>query len=121
MALTRAHYAALIVVSDPERGTSPVTRAILESADPRLMAASHRLEAWLEVPVHVLTWRERQGRIDGAEDRRSGSTKLTFVQQVAAADVVIAEHEEPPAPGAAPEGAHRRRLRRRMQHVAHAE
>ena len=42
-------YVALIVVSDPDDGgTSPVTRAILESADPRLMAASHRLEAWLE-------------------------------------------------------------------------
>ena len=48
MALTRARYAALIVVSDPDGGTSPVTRAIIESADPRLTAAPHRLETWLE-------------------------------------------------------------------------
>ena len=48
MALTRARYAVLIVVSDPESGASPVTRAIVESADPRLTVASHRLEAWLE-------------------------------------------------------------------------
>jgi DNA helicase-4 len=48
VALTRARYAALIVVSDPESGASPVTRAVVESADPRLTVASHRLEAWLE-------------------------------------------------------------------------
>ena len=48
VALTRARYAALIVVSDPDDGTSPVTRAIIESADPRLTAASNPLEAWLE-------------------------------------------------------------------------
>ena len=48
VALTRARYAALIVVSDPDGGGSPVTRAIIESADPRLTAASHPLEAWLE-------------------------------------------------------------------------
>ena len=48
VALTRARYAALIVVSDPDGGTSPVTRAIIESADPRLTAASNPLEAWLE-------------------------------------------------------------------------
>ena len=48
VALTRARYAALIVVSDPDDGTSPVTRAIIESADPRLTAASNPLEAWLD-------------------------------------------------------------------------
>ena len=48
MALTRARYAALIVVSDPDGGTSPVTRAIIENADPRLTATSNPLEAWLE-------------------------------------------------------------------------
>ena len=48
MALTRARYAALIVVSDPDDGISPVTRAIIESEDPRLTVASHPLEAWLE-------------------------------------------------------------------------
>ena len=54
VALTRARYAALIVVSDPDGRTSPVTRAILESADPRLTATSHRLAAWLEpVPQSV--------------------------------------------------------------------
>ncbi len=45
VALTRARYAALIVVSDPDAGTSPVTRAIIESADPRLTAASNPLDA----------------------------------------------------------------------------
>ena len=54
VALTRARYAALIVVSDPDGGASPVTRAIIESADPRLTAASNPLEAWLEpVPEAV--------------------------------------------------------------------
>ena len=54
VALTRARYAALIVVSDPDGRTSPVTRAIIESADPRLTAASDPLEAWLEpVPESV--------------------------------------------------------------------
>ena len=48
VALTRARYAALIVVSDPDGGASPVTRAIIESTDPRLTAASNPLEAWLE-------------------------------------------------------------------------
>ena len=48
VALTRARYAALIVVSDPDRGASPVTRAIIESADPRLSATPYRLDAWLE-------------------------------------------------------------------------
>ena len=48
VALTRARYAALIVVSDPEGGASPVTRAIIESEDPRLTATSNPLEAWLE-------------------------------------------------------------------------
>ena len=48
VALTRARYAALIVVSDPDDGASPVTRAIIESTDPRLTVASHPLEAWLE-------------------------------------------------------------------------
>ena len=48
VALTRARYAALIVVSDPDGGTSPVTRAIIENADPRLTATSNPLEAWLE-------------------------------------------------------------------------
>lgn len=48
VALTRARYAALIVVSDPDGGASPVTRAIIESADPRLTAAENPLEAWLE-------------------------------------------------------------------------
>ena len=53
-ALTRARYAALIVVSDPDGRTSPVTRAILESADPRVTAASDPLAAWLEpVPESV--------------------------------------------------------------------
>ena len=55
VALTRARYAALIVVSDPKRGTSPVTRAIIESADPRLSATSHRLEAWLEPVREAIT------------------------------------------------------------------
>ncbi len=49
VALTRARYAALIVVSDPDGGASPVTRAIIESADARLTAAaSNLLETWLE-------------------------------------------------------------------------
>ena len=48
VALTRARYAALIVVSDPDGGASPVTRAIIESADPRLTVASNPLKAWLE-------------------------------------------------------------------------
>ena len=48
VALTRARYAALIVVSDPDDGASPLTRAIIESADPRLTVASHPLDAWLE-------------------------------------------------------------------------
>ena len=48
VALTRARYAALIVVSDPDGVTSPVTRAIIESADPRLTAAANPLQAWLE-------------------------------------------------------------------------
>ena len=48
VALTRARYAALIVVSAPDDGISPVTRAIVESEDPRLTAASHPLAAWLE-------------------------------------------------------------------------
>ena len=48
VALTRARYAALIIVSDPDAGASPVTRAIIESADPRLTATSNPLEAWLE-------------------------------------------------------------------------
>ena len=49
VALTRARYAALIVVSDPDGGASPVTRAIIESEDPRLTAAANLpLEAWLE-------------------------------------------------------------------------
>ena len=48
VALTRARYAALIVVSDPDGRASPVTRAIIESADARLTAASNPLEAWLE-------------------------------------------------------------------------
>ena len=47
VALTRARYAALIVVSDPDGG-SPVTRAIVESADPRLKTASNPLEPWLD-------------------------------------------------------------------------
>ena len=41
LSLTRARYAALIVVSDPDGGASPVTRAI-ESADPRLTATRTR-------------------------------------------------------------------------------
>ena len=49
VALTHARYAALIVVSDPDGGASPVTRAIIESADPRLTAASNPIEAWLEL------------------------------------------------------------------------
>ena len=53
VALTRARYVALIVVSDPDGGGSPVTRAIIESADPRLTAASNPLEAWLE-PVREM-------------------------------------------------------------------
>ena len=48
VALTRARYAVLIVVSDPEGGASPVTRAIIESEDPRLTATSNPLEAWVE-------------------------------------------------------------------------
>ena len=48
LTLTRARYAALIVVSDPDGVTSPVTRAIIESADPRLTAAANPLQAWLE-------------------------------------------------------------------------
>ena len=48
VALTRARYAALIVVSDPDDGISPVTRAITESTDSRLTAASNPLEAWLD-------------------------------------------------------------------------
>ena len=36
------------MVSDPDGGASPVTRAIIESADPRLTAATNPLEAWLE-------------------------------------------------------------------------
>ena len=48
VALTRARYAALIVVSDPDGGASPVTRAIIESTDARLTAASNPLEALLE-------------------------------------------------------------------------
>ena len=53
VALTRARYAALIVVSDPDGGGSPVTRTIIESADPRLTAASNPLDAWLE-PVREM-------------------------------------------------------------------
>ena len=49
VALTRARYAALIVVSDPDAGASPVTRAIIDSEDPRLAAASNPLKAWLEL------------------------------------------------------------------------
>jgi len=49
VALTRARYAALIIVSDPDDGASPVTRAIIESKDPRLTAASNPLKAWLEL------------------------------------------------------------------------
>ena len=48
VALTRARYAALIVVSDPDGGASPVTRAIIESTDPRLTADSNPLDTWLE-------------------------------------------------------------------------
>ena len=40
VALTRARYAALIVVSDPDGCASPVTRAIIESVDPRVTTAS---------------------------------------------------------------------------------
>lgn len=52
VALTRACYAALIVVSDPDGG-SPVTRAIVESADPRLKTASNPLEPWLDPSPQV--------------------------------------------------------------------
>ena len=67
MALTPARYAALVVVSDPDGGASPVTRATIESADPRLKAASNPLDAWLDpvreaVPCPVLQPpRRRQG------------------------------------------------------------
>ena len=64
--------------------------------------------------------RERQGRVGGAEDSHPLIDEADVAQQVAVADVVIAENEEPPA-RAAPEGAHRRRLCLRMQHVAHAD
>ncbi|MCY4506551.1 MAG: hypothetical protein OXG35_06275, partial [Acidobacteria bacterium] len=47
VALTRARYAALIVVSDPDGG-APVTRAIVESSDPRLQTASNPLDPWLD-------------------------------------------------------------------------
>ena len=52
MALTRARYAVLIVVSDPDGCVSPVTRAIIESADLPVTTASNPLEAWLD-PVRV--------------------------------------------------------------------
>ena len=64
--------------------------------------------------------RVRQGRVGGAEDSHPLIDEADVAQLVAVADVVIAEDEEPPA-RAAPEGAHRRRLRLRMQHVAHAD
>ena len=51
VALTRARYAALIVVPDPD-AASPVTRAIVDSADPRLVAATNPLAPWLE-PLFV--------------------------------------------------------------------
>ena len=70
VALTRTRYAALIVVPDPDGNTSPVTRAIIDSADPRLTAASDPLGAWLEsVPcLSCSPGGAGSGRLRGAPD-----------------------------------------------------
>ena len=76
MALTRARYAALIVVSDPMAG-SPATRAIVESADRRLKAASNPLEPWLDPSPRVRLDRvhpagRQAGDLPAVEERPRG-------------------------------------------------